>query len=177
MRLFSRNSARRRRRTSIRGATKAPSRRGLKTLSPADRVRLRVYTDHRRTSGSFATVPYSLEYQGECARRDLLREASVADDPGLTKIFSTRARTPSSPTITTPRRGPGSAGDACGADHRPSRSTPTSGSTPSRFESFINVPMTPRREAREILVGAAGHRTAWLAQLPFSMLARSIPSS
>ena len=77
------------------GATKEEVSRWMSTLSPADRARASgFFTTVRRTpDGSFAIVPYSLEYQGELARAAaLLREAAVATaQPALKSFLEQRA--------------------------------------------------------------------------------------
>jgi len=77
------------------GATKDEVSRWMSTLSPPDRARASgFFTTVRRTpDGSFAIVPYSLEYQGELARAAaLLREAAVATaQPALKSFLEQRA--------------------------------------------------------------------------------------
>jgi len=78
------------------GATKADVQKWLDSLSGDEKARATgFFTTIRRTpAGTFAAVPYSVEYQGELARAAaLLREAAdLTSQPSLKKFLSTRAQ-------------------------------------------------------------------------------------
>jgi hypothetical protein len=77
------------------GATKAEIQRWLDSLAGDEKTRATgFFTTIRRTStGGFAAVPYSVEYQGELARAaSLLREAAeLTTQPTLKRFLTTRA--------------------------------------------------------------------------------------
>ena len=77
------------------GATKADVQRWLDTLKGDEKARATgFFTTIRRTSsGGFAAVPYSVEYQGELTRAAaLLREAAeLTTQPTLKRFLTTRA--------------------------------------------------------------------------------------
>jgi len=77
------------------GATKAEIQRWLDSLTGDEKTRATgFFTTIRRTStGGFAAIPYSVEYQGELARAaSLLREAAeLTTQPTLKRFLTTRA--------------------------------------------------------------------------------------
>jgi peptidase M49-like protein len=78
------------------GATKADVQKWLDSLAGDEKARATgFFTTIRRTpNGSFAAVPYSVEYQGELARAaSLLREAAdLTAQPTLKRFLTTRAQ-------------------------------------------------------------------------------------
>ena len=75
------------------GAAKDEVEAWMKSLGEADQAAARGFftTIRRRPDGTFTSVPYSLEYQGELARAaDLLRQAAALTAQPTLKAFLTR---------------------------------------------------------------------------------------